>query len=266
MSGAGAAGTVEFFNGTTSLGAATAISGGVASKVLSGIAVGSYAYTAKFVPTNAAAFTPSTSLVSTYVVTGAPVPGPTASFTASAISGLAPLAVTFADTSTGGPTSWLWTFGNGSTSNVQNPPAVTYTEAGTYTVTLIVSNANGASAPVSTTITVTAPPVESAAVITSLSPRHGVVGSIVTIQGSGFGALGTMQFGAVAVTATSWTDTQIVFEVPAGAYARSALVSVTPEGGAASNAVKFRFDRVRTATHPRGNDGRQHVHPGGDSD
>jgi|GEM_PF-6009070 len=36
VSGAGAAGTVEFFNGTTSLGAGTAIAAGVASKTLSG--------------------------------------------------------------------------------------------------------------------------------------------------------------------------------------------------------------------------------------
>ena len=48
----------------------------------------------------------------------APVPAPTASFTASAISGTAPLAVTLPDTSTGAPTSWLWDLGNGSTSNV----------------------------------------------------------------------------------------------------------------------------------------------------
>ena len=38
---------------------------------------------------------------------------PVASFTANPTSGNAPLAVTFADTSTGGPTSWQWDFGDG---------------------------------------------------------------------------------------------------------------------------------------------------------
>ena len=61
VTGAGAAGTVEFFNGTTSLGAPSAISAGVASKTLTGVAEGSYSYTAKFVPTDATAFSPSTS-------------------------------------------------------------------------------------------------------------------------------------------------------------------------------------------------------------
>ena len=150
VTGTGAAGTVEFFNGTTSLGASP-VAGGLAAKSLTGIAAGTYAYTAKFIPTNAAAFTSSTSSVVAYLVTAPPVAVPTASFTASAISGIAPLAVTLTDTSTGAPTSWLWTFGNGSSSNVQNPPVVSYTAAGTYTVTLIASNAGGASAAVSKT-------------------------------------------------------------------------------------------------------------------
>ena len=85
-----------------------------------------------------------------------PAPPPTASFTASATSGTAPLSVQLTDTSTGAPTSWLWHFGNGTTSTVQKP-SVTYTLAGTYTVTLTAFNASGASTPVSRTITVTAP-------------------------------------------------------------------------------------------------------------
>ena len=267
VTGTGAAGTVEFFNGTTSLGVPSAISAGVASKTLTGVVAGSYSYKAVFTPTDATAFTSSTSAVSTYVVT-APVPAPTASFTASAISGIAPLAVTLTDTSTDA-TSWLWIFGNGSTSNVQNPPAVTYTTAGTHDVTLIVSNASGASAPVTQTITVTAaPPVGSTALITALSPRHGVVGDIVTIQGSDFGAAGTVQFGTVDVTVSSWNDTAIIFEVPVGTFGRAALVSVTPEGGTASNAMKFRFDHVRVSaySHSHSDAPRHHVRLGGDLD
>jgi PKD repeat protein len=67
---------------------------------------------------------------------------PTASFTATPTTGTAPLAVQFTDESTGDPTSWVWDFGDGSTSNEQHPEK-TYTNAGTYTVSLIVTNAGG---------------------------------------------------------------------------------------------------------------------------
>jgi PKD repeat protein len=54
------------------------------------------------------------------------------------------LAVTFADRSTGGPTSWTWTFGDGAASTQQNPTHV-YGAAGTYNVTLVAANAAGQS-------------------------------------------------------------------------------------------------------------------------
>lgn len=39
-----------------------------------------------------------------------------------------------------GATSWLWDFGNGETSTLENPDPVTFEEGGSYTVTLITSN------------------------------------------------------------------------------------------------------------------------------
>lgn len=51
------------------------------------------------------------------------------------------LTYTFTDTSSGGVTSWLWNFGDGSTDTTQNP-VHTYAGNGTYTITLIVSNGN----------------------------------------------------------------------------------------------------------------------------
>jgi PKD repeat protein len=83
---------------------------------------------------------------------------PTASFTASAASGQAPLPVQFTDTSSGAPTSWAWDFGDGGTATEQNP-AHTYTAAGTYTVRLSATNAVGTSTSVTTTVTVAATPV-----------------------------------------------------------------------------------------------------------
>ncbi len=72
-----------------------------------------------------------------------PCIAPNASFTASRVSGNAPLAVAFADQSTGNPASWKWDFGDGNTSSEQNP-SHTYTAAGDYIVKLIISNACGA--------------------------------------------------------------------------------------------------------------------------
>ena len=50
--------------------------------------------------------------------------------------------VVFADLSTNTPTQWTWNFGDGQTSNVQNPTH-TYAEAGSYNVSLTVTNQDG---------------------------------------------------------------------------------------------------------------------------
>ena len=47
--------------------------------------------------------------------------GPEANFSASPLSGQAPLLVSFTDLSTGIIDTWLWNFGDGSTSTEQNP-------------------------------------------------------------------------------------------------------------------------------------------------
>jgi PKD repeat protein len=67
---------------------------------------------------------------------------PVASFTGTPTAGTRPLTVQFTDTSTNAPTSWLWTFGDGSTSTLQNPTH-TYIAAGGYTVSLNATNAYG---------------------------------------------------------------------------------------------------------------------------
>jgi len=51
---------------------------------------------------------------------GSPATAPTASFTASPTSGTAPLSVQFTDTSTGSPTAWSWSFGDGATSGTES--------------------------------------------------------------------------------------------------------------------------------------------------
>ena len=67
---------------------------------------------------------------------------PTADFSGSPTIGCAPLTVNFTDLSTGDPTSWSWTFGDGGSSSDQNP-LHQYTSAGCYDVSLTVSNDGG---------------------------------------------------------------------------------------------------------------------------
>jgi PKD repeat protein len=66
-----------------------------------------------------------------------------ASFTATPLGGEAPLDVSFTDTSQNGPTTWLWSFGDGDTAQTQHPMH-TYTMPDTYTVMLTVTNASSA--------------------------------------------------------------------------------------------------------------------------
>jgi PKD repeat protein len=76
---------------------------------------------------------------------------PTASFTATQ---LANGNVQFTNTSTGGPTSWAWTFPGGSFSGQSPPPQ--QLPVGTIPVTLTVANAAGTSAPFTVQVVVTA--------------------------------------------------------------------------------------------------------------
>ncbi len=78
-----------------------------------------------------------------YITVAAPAP-PIAEFTASSTSVPVGSSVTFTDQSLNAPTSWAWTFDGGTpgTGTAQNP-SVTYNTAGTYTVALTATNAQG---------------------------------------------------------------------------------------------------------------------------
>jgi len=84
--------------------------------------------------------------------------------------------------------------------------------------------------------TVTPPPN-----ITSISPTSGPIGAVVTINGTNFGpTVGTrvsgVTFNGVSARTNSWSDTQILVPVPAGATTGNVVVSIS---GVASNAVLF---------------------------
>lgn len=66
-----------------------------------------------------------------------------ANFSQDKATGCLPLIVQFTDQSTGTGLTHVWDFGNGNTSALKNPGAI-YTQAGNYTVTLIVTDKTGA--------------------------------------------------------------------------------------------------------------------------
>jgi PKD repeat protein len=96
------------------------------------------AYTVRLVATNAAGET-STMIRTNYIRV---LTGLAADFTANIRTAAAPIRIQFTDLSGPEPHAWRWTFGDGGTSTVRDPQHL-YTNAGTYTVTLSVSNRFG---------------------------------------------------------------------------------------------------------------------------
>lgn len=76
------------------------------------------------------------------------LPAPNVGFGVTGVGCTVPLTINFNNTSSsGGNYSYNWTFGNGQTSILQNPPSVTYSTAGNYGIQLNVTNTtNGCSA------------------------------------------------------------------------------------------------------------------------
>lgn len=72
---------------------------------------------------------------------------PVVAFSAAPLDGCGPLTVNFTNSSTGTGTSYAWDFGNGQSSALQNPPAITYVASAyadtVYTATLTATNLCG---------------------------------------------------------------------------------------------------------------------------
>ena len=99
-------------------------------------------YDVKLVVTNAAG---SDSLTKTGYITVVVGIAPTADFSGNPTNIPVGGSVNFTDLSVNFPTSWNWSFTGGTpaTSIVQNPSGIVYSVAGTYPVTLTISNATG---------------------------------------------------------------------------------------------------------------------------
>ncbi len=114
-------------------------------------------YTATFKATDKDGASSTKSVTITVGVTNKP---PTASASASPTSGIAPLAVQFTGSGTdsdGSISSYSWDFGDGTTSAEQNP-SKTFSAAGSYTITLTVTDNGGATGKSTTVVSATNPP------------------------------------------------------------------------------------------------------------
>ncbi len=107
---------------------------------------------------------------------------PTVNFSANATSSCTG-SITFTDQSTNSPTSWLWNFGDGTTSTVQNPTHL-YVANGTYTVTLQATNTVGSNSLVkSNYITINKPAGPTGTGVTVCNP------STATLTATGNGTI-----------------------------------------------------------------------------
>jgi PKD repeat protein len=126
-----------------------------------------------------------------YITVLAPLKAPAAAFTASPISGNAPLKVTLTDTSTGTPTSWNWNFGDGTSSTEKNPTHI-YSKAGKFTVALTVKNIKGNNK------------ITKNSYITVLAPLKAPVAAFTVSPTSGYAPLKVVFTDTSTGTPTSW--------------------------------------------------------------
>ena len=175
-----------------------------------------------------------------------PPPPPVAAFSADVTSGTAPLAVTFSDQSTGAPTSWSWTFGDGGTSTVQSP-VHSYAAAGTYSVTLTASNAGGPNSLTKTnyiTVSSAPPPPPVAAFSANVTSGPAPLAVTFTDQSTG------------APTAWSWTfgdGATSTVQSPGHTYAAAGTYGVTltaSNAGGPNSLTKTNYITVNPAPPP----------------
>lgn len=119
----------------------------------------------------------------TAAITGNVMHFPLARFTANITAGHAPLGVQFTDQSGDDTANWTWNFGDGTGSNEQNPTHIF--AAGTYTVTLAVSNEAGSSTIIATNY-ITGLQTPTGSVLSPSSPASGSSGG-----GGGGGGTGS---------------------------------------------------------------------------
>lgn len=135
-----------------------------------------------------------------------------ADFTASPTSGIAPLTVTFTNTSSGDYDTTLWDFGDGITSTLDKPDHM-YLAAGIYTVTLTVSGLGG---------------------LDTLTQAN-----FITVSNGAETLVSPEEGGALIYTDT--TGTELIIEIPAGAVTETLTLRYTENNDPITPPAGFGF-------------------------
>jgi len=190
-------------------------------------------------------------------VTSTPNLPPTASAQATPTSGTAPLTVNFTGSGTdpdGTVASYDWTFGDGGTSNMQNP-SHTYTSAGNFTARLTVTDDQGATAMATVAITVDGPMNQPPTASATGMPTSGTAPLMVNFTGSGNDPDGS-------IMSWAWTfgdGGTSTMQSPSHTYNTAgnftARLTVTDNGGATASATVAIAVTTATNTAPVANAG-----------
>ncbi|MBI4330437.1 MAG: PKD domain-containing protein [Chloroflexi bacterium] len=179
--------------------------------------------------------TPVTTNVVHGSVTGGTLP-PTAGFTIALnpVSGIAPVTVTFTNTSTGA-TSYSWDFGDtgaGSTSNAATPPNKVYSNPGTFTITLTATNTAGSNI-FTQQVTILAIPVSSFTM--TKAPLSGVAPVLVTFTDNSTGGPTSWSWDFGDGTGSSTQNVTKTYSTPGNYTVTLRVSNVAAPGGVASS-------------------------------
>jgi PKD repeat protein len=186
------------------------------------------------------------------------LPAPVADFSANVTSGKMPLVVQFTDLSTGSPSEWSWSFGDGDTSAENNPEHI-YDSAGTYNVSLTVTNAAGSDTETKNGyIAVYAPKEMPELIIPEITLGWGnstVIPVMVTNMTNGTGISGTFTWDSSVIRVTSVAANSTVFSgsvVNTNISGNSAIITLTNTDEMSANDPAALFDISVTAAGSNG--------------
>lgn len=193
--------------------------------------------------------------------------GPTAALTVSPASGTAPLSVT-ADASGSTPgsapiSSYSFNFGDGSAAGPQSSPTAThsYQSAGSYPVTVTVTDANGLTSTATQTVTVSAQQAPTAKFVNQIATNYSTnshTSGSVTVWRTGGVAAGDLMVvtaeltGTSATGAVSGTDSQgdpltVASDISDGNGDRLVVLSgIAQQGLAVNNVITLTFPTAST--------------------
>ncbi len=172
-----------------------------------------------------------------------PNAAPTAVASANITTGVAPLAVTFSSTGSkdidGTIASYSWNFGDGTSSTLASP-AHSYTTAGTYTATLVVTDNKGApSAPASVTIIAKPAPSVNISALTIIKTK-GSTGTYATAT-----ATVRDQTGALKSSATVYgTWSGLVISTTSGITATSGTIAFKSAATTKVGTLTFKVTKI----------------------